>query len=599
MSSSNVDVASSSSTTSSSSISSRASANSEHVSRKSSPQSGKETAASSRKSGVTPASSMISSASITSSSSTLPRPGSGISSTHASPSQSSQSSRSYGSSNANPRSSSSTIPSTLMTSSTSATSTLSTLLRSGSGISAFVGPWQSSQSCSSSNAKVTSSSAMTSGSSSSSISETTAGAVPQPSLSGIASSTSVTSTSGSAIIPLMVYTTPPPGLHTSSITQSLSASNTLLTTTENGRQTIIPVIGGVGIWGIPNPGTYFNIPGFPGAITIPCLIACSSSASIPSTDEGAIEDSYQASSSSSSSSCTSASTSTYSTEFVTCIPITTSSTTTSTCTTSTEIYTTTGCDLAVTDVSTATTQQPAGTPPPLSAVTFHVGPASSTPSSSALPLPSVIFTVGGSSTPPAPTSTLASVSASTTASTTFGDIPLTSNIDFNQVGPKPTAIPFTTTSANGEILAYPSRIVDDFAPEGVFTTKGAGTPVTLQGASPTQISSNRDGSGPCNRVQDSCDKAYGKYVDDTIYSSYTSYTWSGSFMIASSGQAGCAAMFTCENDNYGFGMTGRQIKAAVEYMKSNDGVANCGTTYLSNFCHITLDACGFDCHATR
>ncbi|KAJ5153842.1 uncharacterized protein N7500_009281 [Penicillium coprophilum] len=375
------------------------------------------------------------------------------------------------------------------------------------------------------------------------------------------------------------------------MTQFLSASNTLLTTTENGHQTIIPVIGGVGIWGIPSPGTFFNIPGFPGAITIPCLIACSSSASMPSTDEEAIEGSDQASSSSSSSSCTSASTSIYSTEFVTCTPITTSRTKTSTCTTSTEIYTTTGCNLAVTDASTATYLKLTGTALPLTAVTFHVGPASSTPSFSLLPLTAVTFhvgpalstppssalpslsvksTIGRSSMPLVPTSILASTTASTTqltaasstASTTFGDIPLISNFDFNQVGPKPTAIPFTTTSANGEILAYPSRIVDDFAPEGVFTTKGAGTPVTLQAASPTQISSNHDGSGLCNKVQDSCDKAYGKYVDDTIYSSYTSYTWSGSFMVASSGQAGCAAMFTCDNDNYGFGMTGRQIKAA-------------------------------------
>ncbi|KAJ5371851.1 hypothetical protein N7517_003857 [Penicillium concentricum] len=434
-----------------------------------------------------------------------------------------------------------------------------------------------------------------------------AGAPPTSSLSGIASSTSMTTTSGIPIIPLVIYTTPPDGLRTSSITEFLSASNTVLTTTENGHQTIIPVIAGIGIWGIPHPGTFFNIPGFPGALTIPCLIACSSSASMPSIDEGAIEDGDQSSSRSSSASCTSSSTSTYSTEFVTCAPITTLGRTTSTCTTSTEIHTTTGCDLKVTDSSTATTQTPtstplaltavtfhvgpaSSTPPssalPLTAVTFHVGPASSTPPSSALPLTAVTFTVGGSTTPPVSTSTL------------FGDLPLISNFDFGQVGPKPTAVPFTTTSMNGEILAYPSRIEENFAQDGIFTTKGAGTPVTLQAASPTQISSNHDGSGPCNKVQDSCDKAYGKYVDDTIYSSYTSYTWSGSLMVASNGQAGCAAMFTCDNDNYGFGMTGRQIKAAVNYMKEHDGVDKCGTTYLSNSCHITLDACVNNCQAT-
>jgi hypothetical protein len=29
----------------------------------------------------------------------------------------------------------------------------------------------------------------------------------------------------------------------------------------------------------------------------------------------------------------------------------------------------------------------------------------------------------------------------------------------------------------------------------------------------------------------------------------------------------------------------------VEYMKENDGVKKCGTTYLSNSCHVTLNYC--------
>jgi hypothetical protein len=29
----------------------------------------------------------------------------------------------------------------------------------------------------------------------------------------------------------------------------------------------------------------------------------------------------------------------------------------------------------------------------------------------------------------------------------------------------------------------------------------------------------------------------------------------------------------------------------VEYMKDNDDVKKCGTTYLSNSCHVTLNYC--------
>ncbi|KAJ5681731.1 uncharacterized protein N7477_001671 [Penicillium maclennaniae] len=161
--------------------------------------------------------------------------------------------------------------------------------------------------------------------------------------------------------------------------------------------------------------------------------------------------------------------------------------------------------------------------------------------------------------------------------------------------PTATPVPFVTTGTDGEIISYPSQIITDSATEGV------GTPVTLQTPSPTQTSGNDKGSGECHSIDDACTRAYVQYEDDTIYSSYTSYTAnieSGIIVDATFGEAGCAAMFTCDNDDYGFGMTGRQIKAAVEYMFENDSVKKCGSTYLSNFCHITLNYCT-SCKATQ
>ncbi|KAJ5606038.1 hypothetical protein N7510_008819 [Penicillium lagena] len=161
--------------------------------------------------------------------------------------------------------------------------------------------------------------------------------------------------------------------------------------------------------------------------------------------------------------------------------------------------------------------------------------------------------------------------------------------------PTATPVPFITTETDGEILSYPSQIFQNFATEGV------GAPVTLQTPSPSQTSGNDKGSGECHSIDDACTRAYEQYVDDTVYSSYTSYTAnieSGIIVDATFGTAGCAAMYSCDNNDYGFGMTGRQIKAAVEYMMANDSASKCGTTYLSNSCQITLNYCT-SCSATQ
>lgn len=120
-------------------------------------------------------------------------------------------------------------------------------------------------------------------------------------------------------------------------------------------------------------------------------------------------------------------------------------------------------------------------------------------------------------------------------------------------------------------------------------------PTSTGPPTPTQTSGNDKGSSLCGSLAGACKIAYTGYVDDYTYKDYTSY-------VASSGDAdiinwlfdpfaedGCAAMFKC--DDYTDGMTGKQIKDAVEYMFENDSVDECGSTYLSNGCHITLNGC--------
>lgn len=98
-------------------------------------------------------------------------------------------------------------------------------------------------------------------------------------------------------------------------------------------------------------------------------------------------------------------------------------------------------------------------------------------------------------------------------------------------------------------------------------TVGAGTPVTVGPADPEVTEVKTGGSSQCREITAECDKAVDKYEDDGMYTKYTSYTQDISYddsVVAAFtfGEAGCAAMFSCDNDNYGMGFTGRQLKKA-------------------------------------
>jgi len=63
-------------------------------------------------------------------------------------------------------------------------------------------------------------------------------------------------------------------------------------------------------------------------------------------------------------------------------------------------------------------------------------------------------------------------------------------------------------------------------------------------------------------------------------------------VIGIAGPEGCAAQFPCDGvAQYSAGMTGAQIKAAFNNLFQNDKVKVCGSSYLSNGCHVTVNGC--------
>ncbi|KAL5356474.1 meiotically up-regulated gene family-domain-containing protein [Aspergillus floccosus] len=159
----------------------------------------------------------------------------------------------------------------------------------------------------------------------------------------------------------------------------------------------------------------------------------------------------------------------------------------------------------------------------------------------------------------------------------------------------PIPSPFTTSQAGGEIDVYPSQSVDIFQIVGglrVTQTVGVGPASTIIPPAPTEISGNNKGSGICQSTGDACDRAYHQFDDDRLYTSYAAYAAEVDTMVLQGltfGKGRCIAQFECED--YGAGMTGKQIKDAVEHLKEAHDAGKCGNTYLSNTCHITLNYC--------
>ncbi|KAH7145441.1 meiotically up-regulated gene family-domain-containing protein [Dactylonectria estremocensis] len=125
----------------------------------------------------------------------------------------------------------------------------------------------------------------------------------------------------------------------------------------------------------------------------------------------------------------------------------------------------------------------------------------------------------------------------------------------------------------------------------------------------SQSSGNHDGSSICSSFsKDTCLAAASRYVDDVVYHQYTSAVWpdstgadianaifpiAGPFIEDLFGiDYGCTVIWTCDDDDaFSQGMTGKQIKDSMLNIYNLNGAKGCGSTYLDNRCHITVNGC--------
>lgn len=125
---------------------------------------------------------------------------------------------------------------------------------------------------------------------------------------------------------------------------------------------------------------------------------------------------------------------------------------------------------------------------------------------------------------------------------------------------------------------------------------------------PEQTKKNCKGSSSCHRTLSNCAFAAGHYVNERVYNKYTSYTSRDSFF-----PNGCTAIFSlsphppllnmtssltgppaCDDDDYGKGLTGAQIKWAFNRLwAEGDGkhCRACGSSYMVGKCHVTANYC--------
>jgi hypothetical protein len=166
-----------------------------------------------------------------------------------------------------------------------------------------------------------------------------------------------------------------------------------------------------------------------------------------------------------------------------------------------------------------------------------------------------------------------------------------SKIDPATDAPPPTDPPINeplTQTNDGTVLAWSSYKLEYgqvYKDVTVTWSLGLGPARTLATPVPTQTAVDNDGSGQCGTsdglskggLGEACDRAINEFEDNTIYTGYTSrYSRSqkGILMLVSAFQAGCIANFSC--DDYGIGMSGKLIKEAREYAKSNNDIWMCG-----------------------
>ena len=161
----------------------------------------------------------------------------------------------------------------------------------------------------------------------------------------------------------------------------------------------------------------------------------------------------------------------------------------------------------------------------------------------------------------------------------------------------PTCIAPSTNPATSSAPPPPQRLVSPLAPPSAPPLPSTGpAPPTL-----SQVSSNDKGSSLCSSLSaKTCRIAYSQFNDTFLYKTRTSYILPSGVDSISSGlfvsaDSGCAAIWTChEKADLAVGMTGARIKDAFDNLYQDDDVKTCGSSYLSNGCHVTANAC-VDC----
>ncbi|KAG0212164.1 meiotically up-regulated gene family-domain-containing protein [Mortierella sp. GBAus27b] len=93
-------------------------------------------------------------------------------------------------------------------------------------------------------------------------------------------------------------------------------------------------------------------------------------------------------------------------------------------------------------------------------------------------------------------------------------------------------------------------------------------------------SDNCNGSGKCNKgMEPTCRKAYARYTDSTVYSSYTSRVFGD-----------CTAIYRCSGTYPS--LTGAQLKAQFNLIYDSVGCKGCGShAFNSGSCEVTVNYC--------
>ena len=160
---------------------------------------------------------------------------------------------------------------------------------------------------------------------------------------------------------------------------------------------------------------------------------------------------------------------------------------------------------------------------------------------------------------------------------------------------QPSKTPITT---NGVISVVSNPLRQSSPSTSTPTPPLPISTTTTTPPNPSQTSSNDKRSFLCSILNGTtCQIAYSQYNDTYLYKSRASYILpSGVNSVAntlfSSADNGCAAVFSCHSDaEYTVGMTSALVKAAFDFLYQNDHINVCGSSYLSNGCHVTVNAC--------